>query len=136
MIKLVRFMIIVLHSEKIIHLWNKFFTVDYLFSSNIFGPYCREVWLEWCSFSVQISTVEREIPTVSLDVIFFNGEKDSDHLTIYFIANSNIIVTYITVSNCYSSLINKLDDNYLKYHIINQIKMIQIRSILVERVVY
>lgn len=80
--------------------------------------------------------MEREIPTVSLDVIFFNGEKDSDHLTIYFIANSNIIVTYITVSNCYSSLINKLDDNYLKYHIINQIKMIQIRSTLVERVVY
>lgn len=78
MIKLVRFIIIMLHSKKIIHLWNKFFTVDYLFSSSIFGPYCREVWLEWYSFSVQISTVEREIPTVSLDVIFFNGEKDSE----------------------------------------------------------
>lgn len=129
-------MIIMFHSEKIIHLWNKFFTVDYLFSSCIFCPYCRELCLERCSFAVQISTAEREIPTVSLDVILFNGEKDSDHLTIYFIANSNIIATYVMVSNCYSSLISKLDYNYLKYHIVNQIKMIQIRSTLVEGVVY
>lgn len=54
----------------------------------------------------------------------------------YFMANSNIMATYAMVSNCYFSLISKLQYNYLNYHILNHMKMIQIGSTLAEKVVY
>ena len=137
MIKLVRILIIMFHNEKMIRLWNKFFIIDYFFSSGIFCLHCSQLWLERCGPTVPNSIVQREILTAGSDVtVFFNMKKISDCLTMYFMANSNIIVTYAMVSNCYFSLISKLQYNYLKYHILNHMKMIQIRSTLVERVVY
>lgn len=119
MIKLVRILIIMFHNEKMIHLWNKFFIIDYFFSSGIFCLYCSQLWLERCGPTVPNCSVQREILIASSDVtVSFNNEKISDCLIMYFMANSNITATYAMVSNCCFSLISKLQYNYLNYHIL------------------
>lgn len=76
MITLVGILIIVFHNEKMIRLRNKFFIIDYFFSSVIFCLHCSQLWLERCGPTVPNSVVQREILTASSDVtVFFKSEK-------------------------------------------------------------